>query len=283
MTAANRPRRSSMWAAVLGIALAAGLVPAAAGAESSAVTSRLESPMADMAVLGPTAGAPQGTTPMLLVLDAERLTPNVARLSILRRASSWERITVLDVDLERDDLDARWLVGLGDDRFALIGTSPMNAPGTGHAIVVGIEVREEAGAPTLIQTGGGQIDHAVEDAGAADVDGLGTNEIVLGLRPSFDASGSCGTTSLWVLDSATSADPSIDRPAWTPRCRCHRTLGRRPGRRPAGQCIGTVPARRARSVAAGRCPPARRDGDDSRRTRGVARPDDDPAAAPTGQ
>jgi hypothetical protein len=213
MTAANRPRRSPMWAAVLGTALAAGLVPAAAGAESSAATSRLESPMADMAILGPTDGATQRTTPMLLVLDAERLTPNSARLSILRRASSWERVTVLDVDLERDDLDARWLVGLGDDRFALIGTSPANAPGTGHAIVVGIEVREEAGAPTLVQTGRARIDQAIEDAGAADVDGLGTDEIVLGLRPSFDASGSCGTTSLLVLDSATSAvRRSIDLP-----------------------------------------------------------------------
>jgi hypothetical protein len=213
MTAANRERRSPRWAAVLGIALAAGLVPPAVGAEPAGPISRLESPMADMAVVDPAPDAAPGTTPMLLVLDADRLTPAMARLSILRRAGSWERITVLDVDLGRDDLDARWLIGLDEGRFALVGTNPMHAPGDGHAIVVGIEVREESAAPTLVETGRGRIQRAVEDAGAADVDGLGTKEIVLGMRPDIEASGSCGTTSLMVLDSATSGvRRAIDMP-----------------------------------------------------------------------
>ena len=78
MTAAIRVRRSSAWAAALGIALAVGLVPAAAAADPPTVASRLESPMADMAVIDRPADAPADTTPMLLVLDAGRVEPTTA-------------------------------------------------------------------------------------------------------------------------------------------------------------------------------------------------------------
>jgi hypothetical protein len=205
MTAATRARRSSAWAAVLGIALAAGLVPAASAAEPQVAASRLEAPMDDIAVIDPPVGASADTTPMLLVLDAERIEPTMARLSILSRARTWDRVTVHDVELERDDLDARWLVGLGDGRFALVATSPTTATGTGDAVVVGLAVRPEAGALTIVETGRSRMDRAIEESAAADVDGLGTAELVLGTRPLYDASGSCGKTSLLILDSATSS------------------------------------------------------------------------------
>ena len=205
MTAAIRVRRSSAWAAVLGIALAVGLVPAATAADMPAPSSRLETPMADMAVIDPPEGGPADTTPMLLVLDADRIQPTTARLSILERNSTWDRVTVHDVDLYRDDLDARWLVGLGDGRYALVATTPSTATGTGNAVVVGLQVRTEAGALTIVETGRSRTDRAVEESAAADVDGLGAAELVLGMRPLYDASGSCGRTSLLILDSATSA------------------------------------------------------------------------------
>ncbi|HSL77529.1 MAG TPA: hypothetical protein VK867_11325, partial [Candidatus Limnocylindrales bacterium] len=105
------------------------------------------------------------------------------------------------------------LVDLSEHRFALIATSSPGAVGTGHAVVVGIEVREEAGSAVLVETGRSLIDAAIEDSGAADVDGLGTPELVLGLRPIYDKTGSCGTTSLRILDSATvNARRSIDLP-----------------------------------------------------------------------
>lgn len=213
MTAANRARRSSGLASVLAVTLLVGLVPAVAAAEPTATPSRLDSPMADMAVLPTDPGALPGTTPMLLVLDADRAAPHIARLSVLRRGSAWDPTTVLDVDLGASDLDDAWLVDLSEHRFALIATSPRGAVGTGHAVVVGIEVRDDVGSPTLTETGRSEIDRAVEDSGAADVDGLGTPELVLGLRPAFDKTGSCGTASLRILDSASViARRSIDLP-----------------------------------------------------------------------
>jgi hypothetical protein len=212
MTTATHARRSSRWAAVLGIALAAGLVPVATAADAAVASNRLESPMADVAVIEPPPGAPADTTPLLLVLDADRIAPTMARLSILSRGGAWDRIAVHDVDLERDDLDARWLVDLGDGRYALVASSAESATEQGAAVVVGLEVHAE-GAPTLFETGRSHIDRAIDASGAADVDGLGAAELVLGMRPQADDSGSCGTTALLVLDSATSAvRRSIDLP-----------------------------------------------------------------------
>jgi hypothetical protein len=213
MTAANRMHRSPGWAFLLAVTMSVGLAPAVVAAGSPSTPSRLDSPMADMAVLPVAAGAQPDTTPMLLVLDADRVAPQIARLSVLRRGTAWDRTTVLDVDLGADDLDDAWLVDLSESRFALIATSPRGAPGTGHAVVVGIEVSDDAGSPILVETGRSQIDRAVEDSGAADVDGLGTPELVLGLRPVFDKTGSCGTSTLRILDSATTAvRRSIDLP-----------------------------------------------------------------------
>src|SRR4029453_19440971 len=69
MTAATRARRSSAWAAVLGIALAAGLVPVARAAEPQVASSRLEAPMVDIPVIDPPGGVSPDPPPMLLVLD----------------------------------------------------------------------------------------------------------------------------------------------------------------------------------------------------------------------
>jgi hypothetical protein len=209
MTAQNHSRRVAGLAGLLGILLAAGLVPGASAADPTTPVSRLESPMADLAVLDPLPGASAaGTTPSLLVLDAERIEPTVARLSILRRGASWDRVAVHDVELATDDLDARWLVGLGEGRYALIATTPTTSTTVsdpGHAVVVGIEVQDQGGAPALVETGRSTIDRAVEDAGSADVDGLGSPELVLGLRAEHESEGSCATTTLDVLDAATVA------------------------------------------------------------------------------
>ena len=167
MTARNRSRRTFVSAAVLGIVLGVGSVPTAWAADQPAPQSRLESPMADLAVIPPP-GSAAGTTPSLLVLDADRIEPNQARLSILRRASSWDRVAVHDVELGESDLDSRWLMALGDRHYALIATSPTSATGDGHAVIVGIEVRDEAGSTTLVESGRGAIDRPGADAGGGD-------------------------------------------------------------------------------------------------------------------
>jgi len=69
MTAPNRARRTCGWAAALGIALGFGVVPGALAADPPAPQSRLESPMADLAVIPSAPGSSADTTPDLLVLD----------------------------------------------------------------------------------------------------------------------------------------------------------------------------------------------------------------------
>jgi hypothetical protein len=208
VTAANRARRSSRrrssrWGAVLGLTLLATVVPAAVGAEIAPPANRLETPMADLAVLEAPANDPgHSVTPALLVLDAADPAPAHARLSVLQRREAWDRIATLDVDFQSDDLSARWLIELGTRKFALVATTPAAVTGTGRATVVGLDVREGAGSTTIVETARTRLDRAIEFAGAVDVDGFGEAELVAGMRPMDDSSGSCGTTSLRVMDSA---------------------------------------------------------------------------------
>ena len=164
---------------------------------------RLETPMADLAIIeAPDDDAGEQVTPALLVLDAADAAPAHARLSVLQRRQAWDPIATLDVDLERDDVTARWLVALSARKFALVATAPTSATGTGHATVVGLEVREGPGSTAIVETARTRLERASEYAGAADVEGFGEAELVAGLRPVYDSSGSCGTTSLRVMDSA---------------------------------------------------------------------------------
>ncbi len=203
MTAANRVRRSSRRGAVLGLTLLAAVAPVSVAAEMVPPANHLETPMADLAILeAPLDDAGEPVTPSLLVLDAADPAPAHARLSVLQRRQAWDRVAMLDIDLERDDVTVRWLVALGPRKFALVATAPMSATGTGHATVVGLELREGSGSTEIVETARTRLDRAIESAGAADVDGFGEAELVAGLRPMYDSSGSCGTTSLRVMDSA---------------------------------------------------------------------------------
>ena len=169
----------------------------------------LDRPMADLAVLDAPDAA---TTPMLLVLDAASPAPSIARLTILRREDAWVPIASTDIDLSEDGVSARWLVALEEGRFALVATSPQTAPGTGRAVIVGLAVRLQGDAATIDEGKRQVLDRAIENTGAADVDGFGSAELVLGLRPSFDSS-SCGTSRLVVVDGSIGAvRRSIDIP-----------------------------------------------------------------------
>lgn len=214
VTAVHRARRSSWWGAVLGLTLLAMVAPGVVAAEMGPSTNRLETPMADLAILDePASIGGEPVTPRLLVLEAADPAPAHARLTVLLRRAAWDTMALHDVDLERDDVTARWLVGLGERRYALIATTPTSATGTGHATVVGLEVREEGGSTAIVETARTRVERAIEYAGAADVDGLGAAELIVGLRPSFDGSGSCGTTSLLLMDSASlDARRSFDLP-----------------------------------------------------------------------
>ena len=184
---------------MLGMTLVVGLVPPAVAADPPS-DNRLESPMADVAVIQPAA---EGSTPDLLVLDAAQARSDSARLSILRRTNRWDPVARTTVELEHDALPARWLVGLTDRRFALIATSSTAMPGTGSTVIVGLEVRDDGGTPALVEVARERLGRAVEYAAPADVDGAGMAELALGLRPVLDASGSCGVSPIVVHDGAT--------------------------------------------------------------------------------
>jgi hypothetical protein len=202
VTAANRAPRSSRWGTVLGLTLWACLAPSATAAELAPSPNRLETPMADLAILEAPGVDDPSVTPDLLVLETAEPAPAHARLSILRRGEAWDAVAMLDVDLEWNDVTDRWLIAMDAQRFALIATAPTSAIGTGHAVAIGFEIRHEGPSPAIVETARAQIERAIEYAGAADVDGFGEAELVVGLRPQFDAGGSCGTTSLRVMDGA---------------------------------------------------------------------------------
>jgi hypothetical protein len=181
----------------------------ALGAEPLDSSNSLDRPTADLAILD----APDDrTTPLLLVLDAESPAASIARVAIHRRDDAWTPVASTDIELGADDLTARWFVDLGEGRFALVATSPQGASGTGRAVVIGLLVRTEGDAAAIDEGNRQAFDRAIEDSGAADVDGFGSAELVLGLRPYFD-SGDCGTSRLVVVDGSVAAvRRSIDIP-----------------------------------------------------------------------
>jgi hypothetical protein len=119
---------------------------------------------------------------------------------VLRRSAAWDAIAETRIGLDRDDLPDRWLVDLGERHYALLATSSTSEPGAGTTVIVALEARDVGTAPAIVETGRIGVDSAVEYAGAADVDGSGIPRLVLGLRPRFDASGSCGSSEIRVIE-----------------------------------------------------------------------------------
>ena len=181
-------------------ALLIGSEPAV-GAEPVVSPNPLERPMADLAIL---ASPDPSATPMLLVLEAESPSRKVARLAMLRRDAAWNAAASAEIDLGAEDLTARWLVRLDEGRFALIATTPQSAPGTGRAVVVSLAVDAQARAARIEELNRQEFDRAIEDSGAADVDGFGSPELLLGMRPSVSLE-SCGTSTLVVVDGSIAA------------------------------------------------------------------------------
>jgi hypothetical protein len=219
VTAANRIRRTVRGGVLVGVPLLILLASpwqhrTAMAAGTAEPPNLLDRPMADLAILPATEpGASGATTPFLLVLEAGSPTPSTARLDLLRRDNSWLPMASADIDLAGEGLDDRWLIGLGDRRFVLVATTPQTTVGTGRALVVAFDVDPGPGAPAITEVGRQSFDRAIEEAGAADVDGFGAAELVLGMRWLAGVNGSCGTTSLVVLDgSVASIRRMVDLP-----------------------------------------------------------------------
>lgn len=200
MNDAPRRRRTIQLGAVLWAMALVAAAPAANGAESPKPANRLERPIIDLAILD--VGDPEAT-PMLLVVDAVTTPARTTSLAILRRDDVWVPVDEATVDLGRGGLDARWLVGLGPDRYALVATTPEGASGPGHAVVVGLGVSHSGDLVSLEESGRLAFDRAIEAGAAADIDADGTAELVVGLAPTDPTSPRCEGRDLMVLDATT--------------------------------------------------------------------------------
>jgi len=192
MTVPIRWRRSILGAAMV-VGLSLGGPGWTRGIEGTAPPNRLEQPMADLAILA----ADPGHLPRLLVLDTLGSRPSVATLSVLERDRTWEAVAEASVELGSAGSDERWLVGLAPDRFALIATSALD----GRSVVVGLRVVAGRDGPAIEEFARHIVDGSAIDAGAADVDGDGAPELVIGTHG--EGRDGCTGSELIVLDGAT--------------------------------------------------------------------------------
>ena len=176
---ARRTVASLAVALVACLGAAGALVPASVRAADPVDSPNLlDRPMADIALLdvaGPDA------VPRLLVLSSPAPESAAVRATILIRDRAWSEAAALDVDLSGTGAtETPWLIGLGPERFAVIAGAL-----DGSATHV-VELRTDGGPDRdrLEEVARTILPAAVEQAAAADVDGDGTVELVLGERPS---------------------------------------------------------------------------------------------------
>ena len=182
-------------------------VPGAAAVRPTDSPNRLDHPIVDLALLE--ASGPDDA-PRLLVVDAIESLPGVFRIAILRRDGAWDVDAEMQVDLGVAGVTP-WLVGLGPTRFAMLAVTS----GAERTMIVGIQTDAGAGRADLAETGRQALTVAVDDAGAADVDGDGTAELVLGTARTTRTGGTCQGSTLRILDGSTLAPrmPTLELPA----------------------------------------------------------------------
>jgi hypothetical protein len=194
-----RLRRSHFAAALL-------LVVAWPAGTASPVQAQLSEPpppdatldrtLVDVAALG---DGPRGV-PRLLTVEAARTdtaagTTSVRLATIQGDIDGWRTIVEHDVAVEelRDvPIGTPWIVGLDPARIALL--VPVLAPD--RTLLVGLHVAAEG---ALEETGRQVIDATIDDAGAADIDGDGSQDLVLASAQTLRAGGTCQGSTIRTL------------------------------------------------------------------------------------
>ena len=174
---------ASLAAAVVVLATAAGT----RAVEPSGSPNRLDHPYVDLVLLEP---AGPDAAPRLLVIDAGT-TIDPIHLSVLERDREWSEVRSLDVDLDTESrfLDAPWLIPLGPSTVALLAT----VSGAELTHIVMLRTDGGQGGDELVEASRTDIQGRVTAGGAADVDGDGVAELVLGSRVG------CGNAAISVL------------------------------------------------------------------------------------
>lgn len=154
----------------------------------------LDHPRTDVAELEST--GPDGA-PRILVVEPLDSTGRTAHVSILARDGTWSSVAGATVDVDASgvgDSGTPWLVGLGNDQFVLIATSRLME----RSVLVPIDAREGDGKPWVVQGPPVRLDAAIDDAGAADVDGDGALELVVANARAL-RQGACDGSTIWVF------------------------------------------------------------------------------------
>jgi hypothetical protein len=159
----------------------------------------LDRPMADLALIG---GADPASPPRLLILDTNDLPPGAVRVTLLARSPSigWQPARSEVVALARDGemLETPWLIELEPNRFALLAVSHDRE----QTAVATVQVDpERTGSIEVGPTN--VVALAADDAGATDVDGDGSMELILASAVTRRGGATCQNSTILVLDGST--------------------------------------------------------------------------------
>ncbi len=186
-------------AAAVTISLGVAGPGVAAEIEPQASPNRLDRPIVDLAVLDPAGG--EGA-PRLLTLDTLDLPDGIVRATVLQRDRAWAVDREWIVDLRANEVghtEAPWLVRLGPTTFAMLAV----ATGIDQTIVIGLRTDQGAGGNEVVEMERTMLPIGISDAGAADVDGDGSPELVLAAARTLRQGGACQGSELWTIDPAT--------------------------------------------------------------------------------
>ena len=193
-------------AVVLVAILGAGGYPAPARGQAAEdrPSAPLERTLVDVATLSDGDGA----APRLLTIEGPRVATDgvatVAVSAIEGEPDGWRTVSALTVTLAdlQDALPGTpWLIGLDDERAALL------VPGRpDRTLLVGLRIGAEA---EIRETGRQVLDATVDDAGAADVDGDGTQELVLATAQTLRAGATCQGSTIRTLSGGVAGPPAV--------------------------------------------------------------------------
>ena len=163
----------------------------------------LDRPLADVALLEREADPP--VPPLLLTLDTADLPSGSVRIALLDRSTDWGPIASATYVFAEpgDESETPWLVDMGSGGFVILATSHEQSQTTLLRLQVAPDgdVPIDLGRPIPLAM-------AVDDAGAIDVDGDGTIELVVASATTSRSGGTCQSSQIRVLDGTSLAQRS---------------------------------------------------------------------------
>ena len=153
----------------------------------------LDRPLVDVALVQPGDGL--DAPPFLLTLETAGFPQGAVRIALLDRSIDWLPMAEGTVALPGDGAETPWLVDLGGGRFVVLSTSHDE----GQTALLRVDVQPDAEPPIAIGPMT-RLAMAVDDAGAIDVDGDGSTELVVASATTTRGGGTCQSSEIRVLD-----------------------------------------------------------------------------------